>query len=168
MKELTVKQLSREGFLHLGTYADMINPEGPHLGKEPCCFYRDMALLPLGQSTSAGFSITRVSPRPFVIDELEYHTNTGEVILPLDGDILVQAAPASGNGILPAEDISVFFVPKGTLVMLRPGVWHAGPFAAGDSPVNILVALPERTYANDCTVIKLKPEECRSFSFSCK
>ena len=42
--------------------------------------------------------------------------------------------------------------------MMHAGVWHAAPFACADMPVHILVFLPERTYANDCSVV-LFPEE---------
>ena len=29
------------------------------------------------------------------------------------------------------------------------------PFAVGEGPANVLVVLPERTYANDCKVVEL-------------
>jgi ureidoglycolate lyase len=47
------------------------------------------------------------------------------------------------------DRVEVFRVPKGTLLILRPGVWHCAPFAENADVVNILVVLPERTYAND-------------------
>jgi ureidoglycolate lyase len=47
------------------------------------------------------------------------------------------------------DQVEVFRVPKGTLITLRPGVWHCAPFAENADIVNILVVLPERTYAND-------------------
>jgi hypothetical protein len=46
----------------------------------------------------------------------------------------------------------VFFVKKGTMVAIRPGVWHCAPFAYKADHVNVLIVLPERTYANDCTI----------------
>jgi ureidoglycolate lyase len=47
-------------------------------------------------------------------------------------------------------------VPKGTMVVLRPGTWHHAPFTLTDEPVNTLIVLPERTYANDCELSELE------------
>jgi ureidoglycolate lyase len=80
---------------------------------------------------------------------MEYHTFTGEGILPLDGDIYVHLAPPTPKGVIPMDKVEAFFVPKGTLLSIRMGVWHGAPFAAGSEPVNVMCVLPERTYAND-------------------
>lgn len=53
----------------------------------------------------------------------------------------------------------VFHVPAGTMVVLRPGVWHHAPFTTNHRSVNILITLPERTYANDCTVVEFAPAD---------
>jgi ureidoglycolate lyase len=51
----------------------------------------------------------------------------------------------------------VFLVPKGTLVKIRQGVWHHAPFAFNCDFVNVLVVLPERSYANNC-IVSIIPE----------
>jgi ureidoglycolate lyase len=111
-----------------------------------------MIPLNLGRNTLVSFSTCRVSPSPWVITVMEYHTFCQEGILPLDGAILLALAPATANEDLPWDRIEVFRIPQGTLVMLRSGVWHGGPFADQADPVNVLITLPERTYANDCHV----------------
>jgi ureidoglycolate lyase len=55
-------------------------------------------------------------------------------------------------------------VPKGTLVVLRRGVWHHAPFAAGKSAVNAIIVLPERTYKNDCIVVDYSGEKSVEFA----
>jgi ureidoglycolate lyase len=109
-----------------------------------------MEVLTLGQTNQAAFSVTRIQKRDFIIDAMECHANTGEGVLPLDGDILVHVAPASQKENVPMDEIEVFRVPKGTLLTLRPGVWHCAPYAVNTDVVDVLVVLPERTYANDC------------------
>ncbi len=158
MEEVKIQALTAEDFKKYGTFADMTSPNGPHLGSEPCEFYRDMGILHTGNSTDIGFSVTRVKKRPLIINEVEYHTFTGEAILPLDGDILIHVGAATGNGVMPFSDLEVFRIPKGTLVVMDSGVWHCGPFAIENEYINILVALPQRTYANDCTVVKIPKE----------
>jgi ureidoglycolate lyase len=111
----------------------------------------------LGSSTIASFSTCRVEPRELVVDVTEYHTAAGEGILPLDNDVLIHVAPATAaDAGVPLDKIVVFRVPQGTMVVLRPGVWHHAPFSPNDKPANVLIVLPERTYANDCKVFQLE------------
>jgi ureidoglycolate lyase len=159
MKQVIVKELTLRDFAVYGSFADMTSPSGPKLGGGNVEFYRDMALLNLGRDTTAALSVTRVLKRPNIIDTVEMHSNTGEGILPLDGDVLIHVAVATPNGEVPADRIEVFRVPRGTAVTLRRAVWHEAPFALGCDSVNILVVLPERTYADDCLVCKLSPED---------
>ena len=144
-KEAKIKELSTEAFKPYGSYANMVKPTGPKMGG----FHPDMAVMTLGQANEAAFSVTQVQKKENIIDAMECHNHTGEGILPLDGDVLVHVAPASRTDKVPMDQVEVFRVPKGTLITLRPGVWHCAPFAENADVVNILVVLPERTYAND-------------------
>jgi len=160
MLKRRVERLTLAKFQPFGAFGNMIDPKAERHGKEPVEFYRDMVTLDLGGATIASFSICRVMPRPEVVDITEYHTSCGEGILPLDADVLIHVAPATPpDDPPPAKGIRIFHVPRGTLVSLRPGVWHHAPFVV-DAPVaNVLVVLPERTYANDCVVAPLVPVE---------
>jgi ureidoglycolate lyase len=159
MEKLLVKELTAENFKLYGTFANMINPKRPKLGPEPVEFYRDMEQLCLGQTGMASFSVTRVSKRPLIIEKLEFHSYTGEAILPLDGDVLIHLGIATKSGVVPVDKIEVFRVPQGTLVTIRPGVWHHAPFAINNDYVNVVVVLPERTYMNDCVVYIIPDNE---------
>lgn len=151
MRKVYVEELERDSFNSFGFYENMINPVTEKNSEKPIEFFRDMLQLNLGSSTRASFSICRVEPRPFLIDTNEFHSSTGEGILPLDNDILVHVGPAT-SGEVPFERIRVFKIPSGTMVVLRPGTWHHAPFTLDNKPTNVLVVLPERTYATDCSV----------------
>lgn len=151
MKKITViNELTLESFRNFGTFQTFINPDRPHLGS----FYRDMAVLHTSDSSDIGFSMVNAPKKPFMITSLENHSKTGEVVFPLDGDVLINVATASRSERIPADipidKIEVFRVPKMTMVILDKGVWHSSPFAYKSDCVNILVVTPERTYANDC------------------
>ena len=160
MKSVIVKKLDYEEFRIYGVFANMLDPKAPKLGAEPVEFFRDMAVLELGNSSAASFSTCRVLNRELTVTELEYHNYTGEGMLPVDGDVLLAFARATAGNDLPADQVEVFYVPKGTFVAIRPGVWHGAPYSAGADCVNTLIVLPERTYANDCKVFKLSGELC--------
>jgi ureidoglycolate lyase len=156
MRTTKIEELSVEEFLPFGFYAHHIDPDTEKMGAAPIEFFRDMVQLNLGGVSIASFSTCRVEKRDLVIDVTEYHTGTGEGILPLDNDILIHVGPATpADSDVPLDKIRVFRVPQGTMVALRPGVWHHAPFTANDEPANVLIVLPERTYANDCRVISL-------------
>jgi len=158
MKTVKVEALTVEKFLPFGYYSGMVNPKWEKLGAPPIEFYRDMLKLDIGGGNVA-FSTLRVEKRPFVIDKSEYHNHTEEGILPLDNDIILHVAPATGGGVFPANKVRVFKVPAGTMLILRTGVWHHAPYTLNGKPANILIALPERLYNNDCVGYNLKPSE---------
>jgi len=159
MRKTRIQKLSYESFSRYGMFANMVNPQADKIGREPVEFFRDMVRLDLGTRTIASFSICRVTKRPAVVDVTEFHNHSGEAILPLDADILIHVAPATPAGKVPLDEIEVFHVPKGTLVSLYPGVWHHAPFAYNADVANVLIVLPERTYAIDCHVTEIPEKE---------
>ena len=157
MRTIEVKQLTVECFARYGSFADMLHPRGDKIGPPEAEFFPDgVRAFPCAAMT--GFSTVKTSYRPMVIDEAERHSYAAELLLPLDGDVVCFAAPAPFD-TFPAEKAEAFLVPRGTLLKLRPGVWHKAPFPVGPGSVSTLVVLPERTYATDCLVEKLTEEK---------
>ena len=151
--KIKVEELTAEAFLPFGFVGCHIDPETEKIGEVPVEFYRDMVQLDLGGKAVVSFSTCRVEKRELVIDVTEYHTSTGEGVLPLDNDVLIHVGPATADGAgAPLDKMRVFRVAKGTMVVTRPGIWHHAPFTVDENPANVLIVLPERTYANDCVV----------------
>jgi ureidoglycolate lyase len=160
VKTVNVQELSVEAFLPFGTFVSHLDPGASKSSGRPVAFIPDMLQLNLGGHSIASFSTCRVEKREAVIGFSEYHTSCGEGIVPLDNDILIHVGPPTSARVgLPVDQIQVFRVPQGTAVSLRPGVWHGAPFAATDQPSNVLIVLPERTYANDCVVVLHEEEQ---------
>ena len=159
MSTVRVEDLSVENFLPFGYFANLVDPQAEKIGAVPIEFFRDMVQENLGQHSIVSFSTCRVEKRDMVIDVSEYHSRTGEGILPLDNDILIHVAPATSDSKFPKGKVKVFKVPKGTMAVLRSGVWHHAPFTVNDDPVNVLIVLPERTYANDCEVVQIEEKD---------
>lgn len=161
MRTIGYKKLTRDAFAPYGSFASILDPQGCKLGEPPVEFYRDMVQQCLGNTSTVSFSACVVrAKKEWILENAEYHNNTCEAIICLDGDYLMHVAPACPVDEEPWENIEVFLVPKGTMVVTRPGVWHQAGFPYGCDAVHILCALPERTYANDC-VFKVIPEEQR-------
>jgi ureidoglycolate lyase len=158
MREIKARELTMEGFAPYGTFANMIDPPEAVEGRGPVAFIPDMAQLNLGQTGIASFSVCRVLKRPNVVDTVEMHRSCGEGILPLDADILIHVGRPTFNGMVPLDTLEAFRVPKGTFVALRRGVWHFAPYALNGDVANVVIVLPERTYADDCYVYPM-PED---------
>ena len=153
MRKLKAKKLTHEDFGKFGKFGHMINPKAVKLGEEPIEFFRDMVQLDLGGHGSASFSVCRLIKRtPTIIDISENHSKCGEGMLPLDSDIVIHVGLPTPKGVVPADSIELFHVPQGTFVALHPGTWHHAPFPYRNEVANVLIVLPERTYANDCEV----------------
>lgn len=157
MRKLKVKKLDHESFRPYGDYVELIRPDSFY-GDAPCVFTPDMLQLPTSQHDLSSFSICRVAPRPMIVNASEYHSSAWEGNIPLEGDIIIHVAPANGSGKIEPEKFEAFLVPKGTMVTFKPGVWHFGPYAV-DGPVSTIVILPERTYKNDCVVVRHADDE---------
>ena len=113
-----------------------------------------------GEAHAAAFSTTRVTDQlPKMVMALEQHSRCGEGIMSLDNDMLVYFAPAGAAFEQAMQEVKAFFVPAHVMLTIRPGVWHCMPFPAKEAVVNVLNVLPERTYANDCTMHLLEEKD---------
>lgn len=161
MKTIGYKKLTRDAFAPYGAFGSIISPEGCKFGEPPVEFYRDMVQQYIGLTNTVSYSACVVrEKKEWIIENAEYHDTTCEAIICLDGDYLMHVAPACQADEEPWDNIEVFFIPKGTMVVTRPGVWHQAGFPYGCAEVHILCALPERAYVNDC-IFKTIPEEKR-------
>lgn len=155
MRAIKAEELSVEAFLPFGRYTKCIDPDTVKLGSAPIEFFRDMIQQDLGNTSIPSFGVCRVEKREMIINASEYHNFTGEGMMPLDNDIYFHVGPATPLGEAPPlDDIRVFYAPKGTMIVLHPGVWHHAPFSINNDPVSSLIVLPQRTYANDCHVVE--------------
>lgn len=159
MKRITAEKLTLNNFRAYGNFISTLSPEGPKIGEEPIEFYRDMLQVRLGQSNTVSVSVCRVKKREPLVDCVECHSKTSEGFMPLDGDVLMYVLPATPIGEFDINNTKAFIIPRGTLVSINAGVWHYVPYPIQDDYVNVLVMLPERTYANDCKVVILDKDE---------
>lgn len=159
MKKITAEKLTLNNFKPYGNFISTLSPEGPKIGEEPIEFYRDMLQVRLGQSNTVSVSVCRVKKRKPVVDCVEYHSKTSEGFMPLDGDVLMYVLPATPVGEFDINFTKAFIIPRGTLININAGVWHYAPYPIQNDYVNVLVMLPERTYANDCKVVTLNKDE---------
>lgn len=151
MKTIKAIPITAENFAPYGFIANITDPGGayelPGSG-----FHRDMVLVPNASSAITAFGSLKVCKRDMVIADAEYHSYAMEVMMPLDDDMVMAAAPANG-GEVEFDKQAAFLVPAGTMVVFRAGAWHGAPFPVHHDGT-VLICLPERTYLNDtCKIL---------------
>jgi ureidoglycolate lyase len=148
MRLISVNTLTKENFSDFGSFYNLLEPDGHTLGT----FFHDHILMPVSGNMPVGFSSMVISkPDRMIVTKAEYHNTTPEVLLPLDDDIIIYTAPPS-NIPVPEKTVA-FIVPEGTVILMNTGVWHFTPFPVHQKETHVMVALPERIYASDCTII---------------
>lgn len=157
MHKIVAEKLTREAFAPYGSYYNMAQPDGYALLGKFDTFFPDR--LTETFPTRIGFSSIQVKkPEKIIIDKIEYHTTTCEMMMPLNGDMVFHVAPASNRVPVP-HLTKAFIVPKGTLIKFNTAIWHLCPYPVDVPELTALIILPAGIYLNDCKVIELSPEE---------
>ena len=157
MRTIQAEPITIEGFAPFGQFYSMTDPQDYALCGELHRFFPDR--LTGDSEHRLGFSPILVKkPEKMVITAVEYHTTTWEMIMPLNDNMILHVAPPSAG--TPVTHLTkAFIVPKNTLVKMNAAIWHLAPLPAKADELAAMIVLPECTYANDCTVVDLKPEE---------
>ncbi len=157
MKIIKAQPITKEAFAPFGQFYAMDKPDGYPLCGEIHKFFPDRIVA--DSNHRVGYSpIVVQKPDRMIITQQEYHTTTWEMILPLNDDMIVHCAPASGGAVV-TDHVQAFIVPKNTLIKINSAIWHLAPLPVNSDSLTAMIILPECTYANDCTVVDLKPEE---------
>ena len=157
MKTIKALPITHENFRPYGTFASMLDPKGNCFPGD-ATFYPDQVELNVQGGRPVTFSpLTVKKPERMIVTQAEYHNYTGEGVFVIDDDAVIHVAPPSNHVIVP-ELTGVFIVPKGTLVKLNTGVWHLAALPVHNDLLHVMIILPERVYANDCTVCQY-PED---------
>ena len=157
MRTIKAEPISNEAFAPFGQFYNMLAPQGHALCGELHSYFPDR--LTAAAFKNVGYSpIVVKKPDEYVITAQEYHNTTWEMILPLNDDMLLHVAPASA-GVSVNEQAKAFIVPKGTLVKINAAIWHLAPLPVHEDVLSAMIVLPECTYANDCAVVDLTPDQ---------
>lgn len=157
MNTITAQRISVENWTLFGSLANIENPDKSYaLSDGLTVFHRDMVLVHNASTAPTAFGSLKVEKRPFIIQDVEYHSYSQEVMMPLDDDMVMYAGPANG-GTVELNRLRAFLVPAGVIVIFRAGVWHGAPYPIHHGGT-VLVCLPERTYLNDTKKVILDPQ----------
>ena len=155
MKTVKVQHISSEMFKGLGK-AICITPDTRADARDDIqTYYGQLAIMDCDSAIQIGVCVAK--NREYIVEELEQHKKTAELLAALKGDFVTLAAPSKEiNGKLcPDIDKAVAIrVDQGEGVFFDKGIWHWTPYAITPT-CDVLVVFRKDTPKEDFTGYKL-------------
>lgn len=127
----------------------------PTIARDGVTLFSDLARLEaVGTDIELGLAV--LDPREAVIDRMERHHQTSELLFAVEGAFVLPVAPASDEELAP-ESVRAFHVPKGQGCVMPPSTWHWAPLPIQGRCV-VLVGFRAGTPSNDMHVQPLRGE----------
>lgn len=160
--DLPLERLSVES---ANGYGDLIRipvagEREPLLSSDFFNHYGPMAQMPCDGLFELG--ITTFKNRPLIVDKLEQHAMTAELLLALDGPMIIPIAKIKTEDSVAMPDertIKALYIEKGEGIAFYEGMWHWAPFPAGDTEFSsVLVGFKADTAQDDIIIKDLENE----------
>lgn len=149
MKTIKVTELSSKLFDGYGKILTQTVAE-PLAQNDDFTYWDKVSQLNLGENVSTG--ILEVKKRDLVVDTMEKHVKTPEVIISLHGDSVFAVGKTSSEGKI--SDIKAFALKQGEGIAMDKGTWHWAPYPMEET-AKFLVIFTEGTPHEDCCVKEL-------------
>lgn len=149
--EVSLKKINQSNFADYGEYLDE-SEMTPTASEECFDWWNAVGFIDIEGRTSLGVVKPKYNSR-FTEEVFEQHNKTPEVLIPMDEDVILLLAKedAFKNEIPSNDDFEAFLVPRGTVVTLKPGVWHHAPMVL-EKESRVLVLFKENTSFEDIIV----------------
>ncbi len=157
MRTIKAVPLSKDKFSLYGEYCLVYEPQGHALQGETYKFYPDRVTAWFNGNVGFSPLVIRKQERA-IITTVEYHSQSPEILLPLNDDMIIHVSPSSGSEP-DLELTEAFIIPKGTIVKIKPGIWHMAPIPIQEKELYVMAAVSECTFLTDSTVVPLGPEK---------
>lgn len=155
MKTFKAQHISNEVFKGLGRAIRITADTKPDAKSDIQTYYGQLAIMECSGAIQLGICVAK--HREYVVEELEQHTQTSELLAALKGDFITLAAPSIDKGGKQYPDIGraiAVRVNQGEGVFFDEGVWHWTPYAITPT-CDVLVAFRKDTPACDFTAARL-------------
>jgi len=150
-----VKNLTAEAFSKFGEFVEV--PSFPPLVEsENVKYWGTVATFKVEGETEIGICIVRKGSN--VLEFMERHVQTPEVLVPIKGDFILPVATSKNledpEECPRAEDIEAFYIKDEQAVIMKKGVWHYAPIPVG-SESSFFVIFKKETTKRDLDLKKI-------------
>lgn len=129
------------------------DPGGPPTANDAITWFGELGVIRCRSELELGICVFR--RRPSVIDRMEQHARTQELLYAIDDDFIAVAAPADPATKAPRlSDLAAVIVRRGEGLLFQTGAWHWAPFPMKDESF-ALVGFARGTATKDMIVREL-------------
>jgi hypothetical protein len=101
------------------------------------------------------FGICVFHKRPLVLDQMERHARSAEILYAVDEDFIAVAAPSEPGGRAPRlSELVALKVKRGEGLIFQEGCWHWAPYTSAEESF-ALVGFARKTATKDMTILPL-------------
>ena len=153
-----VKDLTVEAFSKFGRVIEAPNFQ-PLVENENVKYWGTVATFKVEGETEIGICIVKKGSN--ILEFMERHVQTSEVIIPIEGDFILPVAASKSledAGEHPkAEDIEAFYIKDEQAIVLNKGVWHYAPLPIMEE-ASFFVIFKKETAKHDLDLKKINKE----------
>jgi len=153
MEKVNVVDLTPQSFAGYGSVLST-GPGAPMADSQEITYWGKVAELEMGTRVSTGYMLCK--PRAGVLQQLERHLRTPEILVALRGDSLVCMARPSAPGSAAISGVQAFHVRQGQAFVMAPGTWHWAAFPTGRAEALFLVVFASGTESTDLEFARLE------------
>jgi ureidoglycolate hydrolase len=158
MKTIKAQRVTPENFQAFGKVVSVTAKAEPAAQSDIQTFYGQLAVMKCQGSVELGICVAK--NRAFVVDTLEQHTETAELLAALRDDFIVPVTTSvviDGKQYPDMEKVAAVRVNQGEGVVFDEGIWHWTPYAVTET-CDVLVVFKTDTPKNDFTGSRLSEE----------
>ena len=152
--DIKVKKLNKEDFDKFGAFVEAPNAE-PTFQSGQFAYWKQLLEIRMGE---VEIGMLKVRKYDMQLDRMERHAETAEMLIPVDGSVIIPVAPPSDTTPDPAK-AEAFVVNQGQAVILGKNCWHWLPCPMDKLEVTLFVIFKNNTSETDLTVEELY-EKC--------
>ncbi|MBA7493163.1 hypothetical protein ES702_03719 [subsurface metagenome] len=158
MKKLSIQYVTADNFRDFGQVIT-IPTEGslvPTTESEFHKFYGGLGFMTLREVME--FGVCTFKKRDLIVNQMEQHAQTQELLFAIDGDFIMPVAPIltqNGEAFPGTGKIIAIRVHQGEGVIFNHGIWHWAPFPLKETS-SVIVGFEKDTAHNDITIRDLE------------
>jgi ureidoglycolate hydrolase len=149
MKTIKAMRLTQDNFSEFGRAVYIESGTVPDAQSDIQTYYGKLAFLECSGSMQVGVCVAK--KRPYVVNELEQHADSPELLAALKGDFLTPVTTSieiDGRLVPDMDNIRAVIVNQGEGIVFDAGMWHWTPYAITES-CDVLVIFKTDTPSND-------------------
>jgi ureidoglycolate hydrolase len=150
---IKVEELTKNVYLPFGDFITAPQHE-PKIEEANARYWAGLGIVEIKGSMDIGWVTVR--KRPMLIDRLERHFLTPEIVIPVDDVLIMPVARGVEIGDYASrpsyKDVRGFFVKPGQMITFSPGTWHLAGFPLSREEASFIVIFRQGTANEDLAV----------------